>query len=216
MDTIKILLGATAALLLGALVVSWKNFQRDERNEPPAELAKIEAQIKEIHAEQDRLREERKRIMTGEVAAPVVVEEKVTELAELPQTDASFGADAVGPTPDDLPDIVDQATPEADDPTAGQPATAPTEADRAAAIKSAPAVAKVGEWVEDGGFAVVEVLSAEAVKPDTILCLRRNSGILGRLKVSEITPEGAAIVNAVTQFTGPKPQAGDELIAEPK
>jgi hypothetical protein len=44
--------------------------------------------------------------------------------------------------------------------------------------------------------------------------VRRNSGILGRLKVAEVTPEGG-IANAMGQFPGVKPQAGDDLILEP-
>lgn len=214
MDTIKILLGATVALLLGALLVSWNGFRKDVKNEPPAELAKIQQQIQEVREEQARLKKERERILFGDPAAPQAedtAEEAITDPADVPEMAGAVFADEEvsmanadeAPAPELAP-----ADPVAPPPVASDEA-------RAELIKSAPAVAKVGEWVDDGGFAIVQVLDPAVVKSDAILCVRRNSGILGRLKIGEVTPEGA-IANAVSQFAGPKPQPGDELIVEPQ
>ena len=88
---------------------------------------------------------------------------------------------------------------------------------RARAIAAAPVVAKITEWVDDpqiGSFATLDVLVPPSVRSGTVLCVRRNSGILGRLKVGDVSSEGA-IANAVSQFGGVKPAAGDELILEP-
>jgi hypothetical protein len=208
MDTIKILLGVTVALLLGALAMSWKNFQHDERNAPKDELAEVRRQIEEIRLDQERLRLERERIALGTTAVPKTASPMPEPAVPVIPMDAGSEPPAI---PDDLvppePDVV----PPAPGPAAG-------DADkRAQAIKNAPAVAKVTEWVDDkeiGTFATVEILSAASVKEGTIVCLRRNAGILGRFKMGEISPEGA-IANPTTQFGELKPEVGDELILEP-
>ena len=218
MDTIKILLGATVALLLGALVVSWNGFQKDVKNEPPAELAKIQQQIQEVREEQARLKKERERILFGDPVAPQAgetAEDAITDPADVPEMAGAVFADEEASMADAG---ADGAATLAQEPASADPVAPPPPASdeaRAELIKNSPVVAKVGEWVDDGGFAVVQVLDPAVVKADAILCVRRNSGILGRLKIGEVTPEGA-IANAVSQFAGPKPQPGDELIVEPQ
>ena len=205
MDAIKIFLGAVVTLLLGALVMSWKDFRHQVRNTPPAELAKLKSEIADIRLEQERLRTERARILGTEVAAPVPEAPRIARAEEIPETGGVY-EDEVLPVPDDL----------AGTETAAEPETpAASEVDRAQAIKSAPPVARIAEWVVDGGFGIAEVLDPAVVKKDAILCVRRNSGILGRLKIGEVTPEGA-IANAMARFPGPKPEPGDELIVEPE
>jgi len=44
--------------------------------------------------------------------------------------------------------------------------------------------------------------------------VRRNTGILGKVKITSVSIEGA-IANAVSSFPGLKPQAGDDLILDP-
>jgi hypothetical protein len=208
MDTIKILLGVTVALLLGALGMSWKNFQQEERNAPKDELAEVRRQIEEIRLDQERLRLERDRIALGSTALPQTTVPAPTPAVPVIPMDASAEVPVV---PDDLtppePDVL---------PPAPGPAIGDAE-QRAQAIKNAPVVAKVTEWVDNkdiGTFATVEVVAAASVKQGTIVCLRRNAGILGRFKMGEITPEGA-IANPMTQFGELKPKVGDELILEP-
>ena len=93
----------------------------------------------------------------------------------------------------------------------------PTPEDRAKAIAAAPVVAKIKEWVEDpslGTIVTIQVMNSGAVKAETVLCVRRGTGILGRLKVSEV--EGAeALASPSAVFGDVKPKAGDELIVEP-
>jgi hypothetical protein len=84
-------------------------------------------------------------------------------------------------------------------------------------IRDAMLIGRVKEWVEDpqlGGFATIEIVMPENVQQETILCVRRNSGILGRLKVGEISIEGA-IATPMGTFPEAKPQPGDELILDP-
>lgn len=222
MDTIKILLGATVAVLLGALAMSWKNFRQEEKNAPDAELKRIETQIAEIRLEQERLRLERMRIQSGELP-PAAAPETVTDPAAIPDTGASFGEESVadaGTPPDALPpppaDMPPADAGAAVAPVPGEDAPAPlaNETQRADAIKNAPVVAKVGQWVDADAFAVIQIVDANAAKSGAILCVRRNSGILGRLKVGDVEG-GEAIASATAAFPGPKPQPGDELIVEP-
>lgn len=204
MDTIKILLGITVALLIGALAMSWKNFRQEVRGTPPKDLAAVQRQIAEIELQRKQLQEERDRLMQGQPLAPKAAAPDSMPIPEVapqdaPETGAVFG--------DDLPE--EEAVPEAP--------VVPGAEERAKAIAAAPAVARLAEWVEDpqlGSFATLQVTDAAAVKAGAILCVRRGSGILGKLKVSEVTPEGA-LANAVSVFGEVKPKAGDELILEP-
>jgi hypothetical protein len=205
MDTIKILLGATVALLLGALAMSWKGFRQEERATPKSELSEIQRQIDEIRIEQERLKLERERLLLGETAG----------IAPAPA--AAPAAPPLPATPALVPDAPPAALPP---PPADLSPAAPAAVDgdaRARAIAAAPVVAKITEWVDDpqiGSFATLDVLVPPSVRSGTVLCVRRNSGILGRLKVGDVSAEGA-IANAVSQFGGVKPAAGDELILEP-
>ena len=56
MDTMKVLLGATIALLLGALAVSWQGMKIGVRNTPPDEIARLEKQVRELTLEQEKFR----------------------------------------------------------------------------------------------------------------------------------------------------------------
>jgi hypothetical protein len=91
------------------------------------------------------------------------------------------------------------------------------EARRARMIRDSLVIARIQEWVEDpqfGGFATIEIIMPDNVQPGSVLCVRRNTGILGRLRVGEMSIEGA-IANPVGTFPEARPQAGDELILEP-
>jgi len=208
MDTIKILLSLTVALLLGALAMSWKGFQQEQKETPPGELAEVQREIEQIRVERERLKLERDRLLMGDLAGraaavpdpvPVPTVPDVPPMAVIPEP--SFGAPpaALPPPPANPP-----------------PAALAGGDDRAKKIAAAPVVAKITEWVEDpqlGAFATIEVKDP-ALRAGVTICVRRNSGILGRLKVAEVTPEGG-IANAMGQFPGVKPQAGDDLILEP-
>ena len=67
MDTMKLLLGATVALLLGALAMSWQGLKQGEKNTPPEEVARIQREIAEMKLEHERLKleVERQNLRTG-------------------------------------------------------------------------------------------------------------------------------------------------------
>ena len=218
MDTLKILLGATVALLLGALGVSLYNQKGSAQSADSLEKAELMRQIEEIRLEQDRLQIEKQRLalqqaaaqappMVAPVAAPPAGEvESMKEQIALLQAEkdkaerdaATFEKEAV---------LIGGRQIESRD----------KEARRARLISQALLIARVKEWIENpevGGFATIEVVMPENVQPGTVLCLRRNTGILGRLRVDDVSIEGA-IANPVTPFTETRPQVGDELILEP-
>ena len=208
MDTIKILLSLTVALLLGALAMSWKGFQQDQKETPKSELAEVQREIEQIRVERERLKLERERLLMGDLAGraaavpdpvPVPNYTEVPPLAVIPEPSYDAPPAALPPPPANPP-----------------PAVLAGGDDRAKKIAAAAVVAKITEWVEDpqlGSFATIEVKDP-ALRVGVTICVRRNSGILGRLKVAEVTPEGG-IANAMGQFPGVKPKVGDELILEP-
>ena len=60
----------------------------------------------------------------------------------------------------------------------------------------------------------LEVKDPAVVKIGSILAIRRNGGIIGRVKVGEVSPEGA-VGNPSGILEDRKPQVGDELIVAP-
>ena len=219
MDTLKILLGATIALLLGALAVSYKNNSAPADNSAgTTELTEMKRQLADIQLEQDRLQTERERRVLREVtekAAPAPAPEPAADPSQLEAMRAEIAqlqaekdkAERNAATSDKEAAFVTGKVTESRD----------KEARRARVIKDALVMARVREWIQDdnlGGFATIDIVMPENVTPDTVLCVRRNTGILGRLKVGEVTIEGG-IANPVGGFGDSPPEPGDELIMEP-
>lgn len=215
MDTMKLLLGATVALLLGALAVSWQGMTNGVKNTPTDEIARLQKQVAELRAEQDKLVLERKiqQLHNEPIARPSSTDIAATQA----QLDASKAAiqkleeekakrDAKLADSEEL--LTDQKKLESTD----------SELRRARLISDALLIGKVQEYVEDaqyGGFVTFSVLMPEQVQAGTILAIRRKTGILGQLKVSEVSPDGA-IANPLPGAGTFKPEAGDELILPPQ
>ena len=217
MDTMKLLLGATVALLLGALAVSWQGMNNGVKNAPADEIARLEKQIRELRVEQDKLQLDRQmqQLRTEPVSSPTqnaadieamrlqmeAGKEALRKLeAEKAARDAKVAQDEEG--------LIEQRKIESGD----------SELRRARMISEALLIGKVTEYVEDpqyGGFITFEVLMPEQVQTGVTVAIRRKTGILGQLKVSDVTAEGA-IANPLPGFGPVKPQAGDELILPPQ
>ncbi|NQX01409.1 hypothetical protein HQ447_12185, partial [bacterium] len=215
----KLLLGATIALLLGALAVSWQGMNHGVRNTPPDEVARLEKQIKELRAEQDKLQLEKQmqQLRTTSVEIPsasnpelqamkLQVEknqralEDMELLKEQEKRDKKVSQDEEG--------LLAQRGLESKD----------GELRRARMISEALLIGRVKEYVEDpqmGGFVTFDVLMPEQVQSGVIVAIRRKTGVLGQLKVSDISAEGA-IANPLPGFGALKPQVGDELILPPQ
>lgn len=216
MDTLKILLGATVALLLGALAVSYKNINAPAKPAAQNEQKELLSQIEELRLEQDRLQIEKQRMeiqqaaaqappVPAPVAEPSEIAAMQAQIAELEKEKEKALRDAE--TADREAAFVGGKMLEGRD----------QEARRARMIRDSLVIARIQEWVEDpqlGGFATIEVIMPDNVQPGSVLCVRRNTGILGRLRVGEMSIEGA-IANPIGSFPEARPQAGDELILEP-
>ncbi|MEO5713339.1 MAG: hypothetical protein ABIT37_07605 [Luteolibacter sp.] len=219
MDTMKLLLGATVALLLGALAVSWQGMTTGVKNTSPDELARLQKQVDELRAEQDKLALERQ--LQTLRTAPVAIATPSSNAADIEAMKAQMEAgkaaiqqleaekakrDAKLADSEEL--LGDQRNLEKTD----------GELRRARMISEALLMGRVKEYVEDaqyGGFVTFDVLMPEQVQSGTVLAIRRKTGILGQLKVSEISAEGA-IANPLPGFGPIKPQVGDELILPPQ
>lgn len=213
MDAMKFLLGATAALLLGAIIVSWQGMRSGVENASPEEIRQLQEQIAELKAEL----ESNKQPGGLEAPAPPVelsMEEQLAEaqrkLAEMEaqQQLAANQADLDAKLQRDEQGLIEQKMLESKD----------DELRRARLISQALLVGRVTDYVDDpqyGGFITMEVLMPEQLQVGSIVGIRRNqTGILYRFKVSDISPDGA-IANPTTKIGDLKPQKGDELIFPP-
>ena len=217
MDTMKLLLGATIALLLGALAVSWQGMKTGVRNAAPDEIARLEKQVKELRAEQDKLQLEKQmqQLRGNAVNTPTVASTAAADLAAIrAQMEARAAEDAEARSKRDAK-VADAEVLELDKRNLeGKDA----ELRRARMISQSLLIGRVKEYVEDpalGGFVTFEVLMPEQVQTGAIMAIRRKTGILGQLKVSDVSAEGA-IANPLPGFGPVKPVAGDELILPPQ
>lgn len=223
MDTMKLLLGATVALLLGALAVSWQGMNTGVKNATPDEIARLKSQVAELRKEQDKLALE-KQLQQLKANAPAVVtpapaanaaeieamkqqlEANQRALAQIEEEKAAAARDAK--VAQDEEGLLDQRDLESAD----------AELKSARMIAQALLIGRVSEYVEDaqyGGFITFDILMPEQVQVGTILAIRRKTGILCQLKVSDVTPEGG-IANPLPGFGPVDPKVGDELILPPQ
>lgn len=214
----KFLLGATAALLLGAIFVSWQGMQQGVKNASPDEMAALKQQFAELQAE----------VRGGRpVAQPTAepdAEDYRRQLAELQrklaEAEAAHEGSSAGPDQTLNQVELDEQLRRDEEGLIAQKMleTNDDELRRARLISQALLVGRVTEYVEDpsfGGFITFDVLMPEQVQVGSILGIRRNkTGILYQFKVSDVSPEGA-IANPTTAIGSVKPVPGDELIFPP-
>lgn len=225
----KVLLGATIALLIGALALSLQGMKEGVQNTPPDEIERLKQQVAELRADKERLDLEREiqdlRAGSLQPSQTVVQEQAVTaesqavemdlraqlaakeaELARIEEEKESAERDAE--VYRDEAGLAGQRELESGD----------TDLRRSRMIKEALLMGRIAEYREDpemGDFVVLEILMPENIQEGTVLAIRRNTGILGQLKVSSISPEGA-IANIIPGFGPIRPEQGDELILPPQ
>ncbi len=220
MDTMKLLLGATIALLFAALVMSWNHTRDQVANAPPDELTRLSRQIEELRLEQERLELERQVRQMRDIPAtihssqPAANPEFEAMKAELAAKEAALQAieDERARAVRDAEVYKEEAG------LAGQREIerSDNEMRRARLIRDALLVARVKEFAADefGGFCTIELLMPEIVQSGMTLAIRRQTGILGHLRISSI--EGMeAVASPMPGFGDAQPQPGDELIIPP-
>lgn len=217
MDTIKILLSATIALLVGAIVLSWQRSQEEVKNTPPDQLTRIQQQIEELRREQDAISREKELRQLREVAAdpPVTSGEREALKAELAAKEAELAriADEKAKAERDAQTFKE----EAGEFGRRELEKSDSELRRARLISEALVMGKVKEFAEDpqfGSFVVFEVVMPEQVQQGSVLAIRRKTGVVGQIRVSEISADGA-IGNILPGFGNFKPEPGDDLILPP-
>lgn len=212
-----ILLGATFALLLAAVVLSINGMNHGVRNAPPDEIARLQSQIKELRLEQDKLAFEKqlqqmKSAPSPELSSSSEVEKMKAELAAKEAELAAIAeekdlAEKKADTYRDEAGLVGQREIEKGD----------NELRRARLIRDALLIGTVTQFVanpEVGNFAIIQIALPEHVEVGSVLGIRRSTGILGKVKITEITGE-EAIASPMPGFGPVEPKAGDELIIPP-
>ncbi|QTN32204.1 hypothetical protein HZ994_07615 [Akkermansiaceae bacterium] len=213
-----ILLGATFALLLAAVVLSFQGMKDGVRNAPQDEIARLRSQIDQLRIEQDRLALEKQLREVREnpvpqTAGPSEIEKMKADLARKEAEIAALAAEK-----EDAEKKADTYRDEAGHNAQRKLEESDNELRRARMIRDALLIGRVTEYVnspEVGAILVIEVVMAEHVQSGTILAIRRNTGILGRVKVTEVSAEGA-IASPMPGFGQIDPQPGDELIIPPQ
>lgn len=213
-----ILLGATFALLLAAVVLSFMAMQNGVKNAPHAEIARLQFQLDQLRLEQDKLAYEKQLLQlrsspVSETAGPSEIERMKTELAAKEKEMAQLAEEKA-----DAEKKADTFRDEAGFIGGRELEKNDNELRRARMIRDALLIGRVTSFItnaEVGNFITIEVIMPEQLQPGTILAIRRNTGILGRVKVSDVTAEGA-IASPMPGFGQVEPQAGDELIIPPQ
>lgn len=215
MDTMKLLLGATVALLLGALAVSWQGMNTGVKNASADEIARLKKQVEDLQREQDLLQIERERQQV-KASTPSIPTQSAAEIEAMKQQIADqqkalAQIDAEKASRDKKLENMEEGEMEQRNLEKGD-----AELRRARLIADALLIAKVSniDHLQDGGFITFDVLMPEQVQPGTILAVRRKTGLLCQFKVSDVTPEGG-VGNLVPGFGTPQPKVGDELILPP-
>ncbi|MBC8126501.1 MAG: hypothetical protein H8M99_05075 [Gloeobacteraceae cyanobacterium ES-bin-144] len=217
----KLLLGATVALLLGALAVSWQGMNNGMKNTSPDELDRLKKQIAELRLEQDKIQFEKQRLQLQSAPAPAPT--PLSNAAEIEAVKAQLEANKTALAQIELEKENakrDAKLTQAEEGLLAQQdlEKADNELKRARLISQALLIARVKEYVEDaqlGGFATLDVLMPDQVQAGTILAIRRKTGILGQMKISDISSDGA-IANPLPGPGPFQPQVGDELILPPQ
>ena len=219
MDTMKILLGATIALLVGALAVSWQGMNQGQKSARPNEIARLKKQILEIQQQQENLELQRKLAELKTATPPTPTPS--TNAAEIEALKAQMKAneDAMAREAAERAER-DKKLQQDEEGLIGQRNLEKSDKElrQARMIADALLIARVRESVEDaqsGGFITLDIVMPEQVQVGTILAIRRNkTGMLGQFKVSDVAPDGA-IANPLPGFGPVEPKVGDELILPP-
>jgi hypothetical protein len=223
MNMMSVLLGATGLLLVAALILSFGSMNRDVKDEPSQqEIAALRSEVEVLRAAEGELRLLRHQksnstaILSNPSASNIAEANSQAALAaenailkdelETAKTEAAVQADQVAIYKDEV-EVVTQHQVEANDRSQRQ----------ARIIKEALLIATVTEWSPGDGFAVLSVQRHESAQEGTVLAIRRNTGIIGQLKISSLYNDGAVADPIPGTFLGGsldiKP--GDQLIIPP-
>jgi hypothetical protein len=221
MDTIKILLAATIALLIGAFGWNWLEQREQVKNSPASELARIQKQLAEIKREEQNLIAEKQLrdmgVLNNTPAKPITtlneedMAEKAAQMAAIEAKNKALEEELLKKQEADVKRDEDGLI------GARNLEKTDKELRRGRQISEALLMARVTEVVNDpatGSFITIELLMPQNVQVDSILSIRRKDGIVGNVKVREII--GNEAIADVLPGVGPfETLSGDELIIAP-
>lgn len=220
MDTMKLLLGATVALLLGALVVSWQGMNTHVKNAPAEEIARLKKQVEDLQREQDLLQIERKRQQV-EASIPaslpvqnsVEIEAMKQKLEDQQKALTQMEQDKANR--DKKLDDMEEGEMEQRNLEKGD-----AELRRARLIADALLIAKVNnvDALQQGGFITFDIVAPQdqvQVQVGSILAIRRKTGLLCQFKVSSLELQ-SGVADLMPGFGNAQPKVGDELIFPPQ
>jgi hypothetical protein len=230
MNMMSVLIGATGILLIAAVALSFGSMSRANGSEASqAELVELRAEIERLNAAEAELQLlQQQQFLSGNQAmglttpgpGSAAVLEEAERIAQLTAENAALKDENVA-----LKGEVEVSEQKADvyRDEAGLIAQREMERHhqeqrRARVIREALLIARVTEWSENDGFAVITIERPENVQEGAVLAIRRNSGVIGQVQVSGIYESGQAVVDPVdATFLGGSIdiQPGDELIIPP-
>ena len=221
-NTMTILLGATFALLLAAVVLSFQGMKEGVKKAPQNELSRIQSQIDQLRAQQDKIQLEKQLQQMRSNPVPVPEQSSVDVLKEQAMKDELAAKEAEIAALSEEKELAEKKADTYRDEAGliGQRELekGDNELRRARLIRDALLIGRVQEYLSDpaaGGFVVIDVVLPEHVQVGTVLGIRRNTGILGKVKITSVEPEGA-IGSPMPGFGPVEPQPGDELIIPPQ
>jgi hypothetical protein len=220
MDTMKLLLGATVALLLGALAVSWQGMKTGVQNAPADEIARLKKQVEDLQREQDKLQLERELQRVKSVSPTALPVQNATEIEEMKrkleeQQRALSQIEADKTKTDKELEMMEEGEMEQRNLEKGD-----AELRRARLISEALLIAKVSnvDTLKDGGFITFDIVAPSdqvQVQVGATLAIRRKTGLLCQFKVSSIELQ-SGVADLIPGFGNPQPAVGDELIFPPQ
>ncbi|NNC88878.1 MAG: hypothetical protein HKN82_10520 [Akkermansiaceae bacterium] len=236
MNMMSILLGATGLLLVAALVLSFGSMNEGAGSAASqAEVAELRREIARLTAAEDELRQlQRQQFPPGGLApagaavpAPAAVPGPDAAAIEEANRIAALAAEntALQNENEELREEVASTGKKAEiyKDEAGLIAQREIEKHdldqrRARVIREALLIARLTEWSKEDGFAVITIERSENVQEGSTLAVRRNSGIIGQLRVSALYESGQAVADPIAAtFVGGgiDLEVGDELIIPP-
>ncbi len=216
MNITQILLGSTAAILLAALILSWGSMKNGEEADGRRHSAK------DLIEENARLQAEITRLRTGQSIAAAIPKVEVPDevskakLREIEERNEALAAQLAAEKKKR-----ELAEEEATALTQRESGKLNKEDRRAKLISLAMLQAQVKEVekTENDYIVVLDVRRPQSVRINTELAIRRGTGIIGRLTVTNIDVEGNVFAVPLSgTFPGREidVKVGDELIIPPE
>ncbi len=218
MDTTKLLLGSTIALLLAAVVWSWNGMQQGVKNTSADEAERLRKQIEALREDINRAALEKQLRQENTTPAPPPVSNDEREALTKQAKEAQAQLQALQEEKEKAERNAKVSDSENLLLTQRDLEKKNADARITRLINQALLVGKVKDYVEDaqtGSFVTLEIVMPDQVKQNDILAIRRNSGILGQLKVTSVEA-GEAVASPLPGFGKVAPVPGDELILPPR